>query len=248
MNHPVVGDPIDDLDAWLRGDFVRINTALEEAYFAERVDGICGRPDLDALKTELLAGGGPLMVRLAGLPMLPEHPRAAYRLLGLIGHYLAACRRHEAPLSERDGGRDAAWGVSIRIGDALDVVSRFVFAHQSLFNEAIAGRFRTFTSLPDEEIFIRLNALGVIAYQRAAHALRGLADVGVRTGVIQLSTSAPGPLNDSGNANPDNAFRFVSSGEYLFNLKTTGLATGTYALTFTATGDPNPHQVQFQIR
>jgi microsomal dipeptidase-like Zn-dependent dipeptidase len=68
------------------------------------------------------------------------------------------------------------------------------------------------------------------------------------TGVIQLSTSAPGPLNDSGNANPDNAFRFVSSGEYLFNLKTTGLATGTYALTFTATGDPNPHQVQFQIR
>jgi hypothetical protein len=69
--------------------------------------------------------------------------------------------------------------VSQRIGAALNVVPRFVFAHQSLFNEAIAGKFRTFTSLPDEEIFIRLNALGVIAYQRAAHALRGIADVGV---------------------------------------------------------------------
>jgi len=174
-----VKDPIDDLDEWLRSDFVRINTALEEAYFVQRVDVICGRADLDALKMELLAGGGPLMVRLAAMPTLPENPRAAYRLLGLIGHYLAACRRHEAPLSEHDGGRDAAWDVSIRIGTALGVVPRFVFAHQSLFNEAIAGRFRTFTSLPDEEIFVRLNALGVIAYQRAAHALRGLADVGV---------------------------------------------------------------------
>ena len=176
---PALSDPIDDLDAWLRSDFVRINTTLEEAYFAQRVDVICGRADLDALKMELLAGGGPLMARLAGMPTLPENRRAAYRLLGLIGHYLAACRRHEAPLSERDGGREAAWDLSIRIGAALNVVPRFVFAHQSLFNEAISGRFRTFTSLPDEEIFIRLNALGVIAYQRAAHAVRGLADVGV---------------------------------------------------------------------
>jgi microsomal dipeptidase-like Zn-dependent dipeptidase len=67
------------------------------------------------------------------------------------------------------------------------------------------------------------------------------------TGVTLLSTSAPGPLEDAGNANPDNEFRFVSD-SYVFNLKTTGLATGTYALTFTATGDPLSHQVQFQVR
>jgi hypothetical protein len=176
-------DAVERLDAWLRTDFIAVNTALEEAYFAERIDVICGRGDLDALKSELLRGGAPLMRDLAASSTLPDDPRAAYRVLGLIGHYLAACRRHEAPLSATEGGRDAAWNVSIRIGTRLNVAPRFVFAHQSLFNEAIAGKFRTFTSLPDEELFIRLNALGVLAYQRAAHALRNLADVGVSSAV-----------------------------------------------------------------
>jgi microsomal dipeptidase-like Zn-dependent dipeptidase len=67
------------------------------------------------------------------------------------------------------------------------------------------------------------------------------------TDVTQISTSAPGPLEDAGNSNPDNQFRFSGNG-YIFNLKTTGLSTGTWAVTFTATGDPNSHQVQFQIR
>ncbi|HJU42712.1 MAG TPA: membrane dipeptidase [Vicinamibacterales bacterium] len=67
------------------------------------------------------------------------------------------------------------------------------------------------------------------------------------TSVTQLSTSTVGTVEDAGQANPDDEFRFDGNG-YVFNLKTTGLTTGTYALTFTATGDPNPHQVQFQIR
>ena len=65
-------DPIDQLDQWLRGDFVRINTALEEQYFAARIDVICGRPDVDALKTQLLRQGGPLMQRLADMPDAPR--------------------------------------------------------------------------------------------------------------------------------------------------------------------------------
>lgn len=177
-----MNDPIASLDAWLRDDFIRINTALEEAYFAERVGIIRGRADLDALKLELLSGGAPLMQRLADLPALPADSGACYRLLGLVGHYLAACQRPEVfAFEERSdqGGRDAAWQISERIGAALNVVPRFVFAHQSLFNEAVGGRIRTFTSLPDEELFIRLNALGVLALQRAAHPLRGVADVGV---------------------------------------------------------------------
>lgn len=175
----VTTDPIDQLDGWLRGDFVRINTALEEVYFAGRIDVICGRPDVDELKKQLLRQGGPLMERLADMPDLPEGPHASYRLLGLVGHYLAACQRHEAALTDEEGGRQAAWAVSTRIGNALGVVPRLVFAHQSLFNDAIAGRYRTFTSLPDEDIFIRFNALGVLAYYRAAEALRGIANLGV---------------------------------------------------------------------
>src|SRR5688572_1267535 len=163
-------DPIEHLDRWLRGDFVRINTALEDSYFAERIDVISGRPEIDVLKRQLLQQGGPLMQRLADIA-LPAHPHASYRLLGLVGHYLAACQRHEAfapSLSDWEDGRRAAWTVSARIGDALGVAPRFVFAHQSLFNEAAADRFRTFTSLREEEIFIRFNALGVLAYYRAA--------------------------------------------------------------------------------
>lgn len=184
----VTTDPIDQLDGWLRGDFVRINTALEEVYFAGRIDVICGRPDVDELKKQLLRQGGPLMERLADMADLPADPHASYRLLGLVGHYLAACQRHEAFASapgyggtnpDREGGRQAAWAVSTRIGNALGVVPRLVFAHQSLFNDAIAGRYRTFTSLPDEDIFIRFNALGVLAYYRAAEALRGIANIGV---------------------------------------------------------------------
>jgi hypothetical protein len=173
-----VNDSIDRLDAWLRDSFIRINTELEEAYFAERIDVISGRPELDALKTQLLREGGGLMDEVARA-QLPRDSRAQYRILGMIGHYLAACERHEAPISDREGGRRSAWDVSTRIGSALGVTPRFVFAHQSLFNESLAGRFHTFTSLRDEEIFIRFNALAVLAYRRAANALRDIADMGV---------------------------------------------------------------------
>jgi hypothetical protein len=178
-----VRDSIEEFDSWLRSEFVGINTRLEEAYFAERVDVIVGRPDLDELKHDLLRQGGPLMARLADLPALPQDPRDQYRLLGLVGHYLAACQRHEAPLSDAEGGRQAAWDVSLRIGASLHVAPRLVFAHQSLFNDAIGGRFHTFTALPDEEIFIRYNALGVLGYYRAAHALGGIAGIGVTSAV-----------------------------------------------------------------
>ncbi len=190
-------DPIAELDYWLRSDFVRINTELEEAYFAEHVDVLTGRPDLDRLKLSLLQQGGALMERLACMPALPDDPRARYRLLGMIGHYLAACQRHEAGLSETAGGRQPAWTLSLRIGSSLGVVPRYVFAHQALFHDAVAGRYRTFTLLPDEEIFIRFNALAVLAYRRAANALRDIADMGVSSRIAAyLFDDAEAALGD----------------------------------------------------
>ena len=72
----------------------------------------------------------------------------------------------------------------------------------------------------------------------------------VATGVVQVANNAPGVLEDSGNANPDNQFRFVpdAGGSYVFNLSTRSLAQGTYALVFTVGGDPTTHLVQFQVR
>ena len=66
-------------------------------------------------------------------------------------------------------------------------------------------------------------------------------------GVTQLSSTSMGEVISAGEANADNNFRF-DNGSYVFNLKTTGLATGIYNLNFTAGSDPVVHAVQFQVR
>lgn len=70
--------------------------------------------------------------------------------------------------------------------------------------------------------------------------------------LTHISTNASQVLESSGSANPDGNFRFDptlgTTGGYIFNLQTTGLTTGTYALTFTAGSDPSPHIVTFQVR
>ena len=69
--------------------------------------------------------------------------------------------------------------------------------------------------------------------------------------LVQIATSASETVNDSGNSNPDANFRFDASlggGGYIFNLKTTGLPTGTYKLGFTVDSDPGVHSVQFAVR
>ena len=72
------------------------------------------------------------------------------------------------------------------------------------------------------------------------------------TSVTKISNNATGPLESVGNANPDNNFRYDSSigtsGGYIYNLSTNGLSSGTYALSFTVTGDPSVYQVTFQVR
>ena len=72
--------------------------------------------------------------------------------------------------------------------------------------------------------------------------------------IVMVSTGVTDTIIDAGNANPDNNFRFdgglAPMGGYIFNLKTTGLATGTYIVTFSATGDTTTHtsELVFQVR
>jgi hypothetical protein len=40
----------------------------------------------------------------------------------------------------------------------------------------------------------------------------------------------------------------TTSGSMIFNLSTNGLSTGTYAVSFTAAGDPTVHTAQFQVK
>jgi hypothetical protein len=160
------------LDGWLRTTFAEHNTALEEAYFAEGVEFLDDRT-LDAHKRVVLHEGA---AHATALDALPERAADRYELLGMVGFVLGACRRHEI--------EDAAvlapvWSIAQRLGTSLAVAPRFVFAHQALFNTAREGRFRTFTSLPDEAAFVELNAVGTLAYGRAADALRQLPAMGV---------------------------------------------------------------------
>jgi microsomal dipeptidase-like Zn-dependent dipeptidase len=71
----------------------------------------------------------------------------------------------------------------------------------------------------------------------------------VATSLIMVSSTTTGPLEDAGNANPDGNFRYDGSlAGYIYNLRTTGLAAGTWELRFRIAGDPTEHGARFQIR
>ena len=65
-------------------------------------------------------------------------------------------------------------------------------------------------------------------------------------------TVPPVTPDDSGNANPDNDFRFDgtigTTGGYIFNLSTKGLFAGAWSLHFMAGADPTDHSVGFLLR
>ncbi len=71
-------------------------------------------------------------------------------------------------------------------------------------------------------------------------------------GLAEISGNTPDVLKASGNANPDNIFRFDPTlgdgGGYIFNLNTKGLLPGAYSLSFIAGTDPSVYTVQFQVR
>lgn len=84
----------------------------------------------------------------------------------------------------------------------------------------------------------------------------------VHATAVALLSGASGTLDDAGNSNPDYDFRYDStlgpSGGYIFNLKTTGLQSGTWLMYFGAgynlnTGtyaDPAnaTHTIQFGVK
>ena len=67
--------------------------------------------------------------------------------------------------------------------------------------------------------------------------------------LVQVSTQTSGVLDDPGNANADNTFRYdATAASYIYNVSTGGLATGVWELRFVAGTDPTEHSVQFQVR
>lgn len=55
-------------------------------------------------------------------------------------------------------------------------------------------------------------------------------------------------LQDAGNSNPGNLFRYDASlGGYIINLSTKGLGAGAYNFFWTAEGDPTQHELSFRL-
>lgn len=70
--------------------------------------------------------------------------------------------------------------------------------------------------------------------------------------LVRISDQVTAPVESVGSSSPDSGFRWSNGlgagGGYKYNLSTKGMASGTWELRITATGDPTVHAVRFQLR
>src|ERR1700744_1340460 len=172
---------------WIRTSFVQMNTELENMYFAQKdraqVIG-CG----DALKASLRDEGHTHVVALLAEGNTGEGFESAYGVLGSVGLYLAALRRHELtnPAREERSPFPEASSLALHVGASLGMAPRFSTGHLATFNRARAGVRKSFTSLADEFLFIDENTRGILSLQRAADALGRIVQLGFSSPVADV--------------------------------------------------------------
>jgi hypothetical protein len=167
-------------DQWIRGSFVAINTELEELYFSSddrlRVAGVG-----DSLKETLRDEGHVHVVGLLKEGNTGDGFRSGFNVLGNVGLYLGALRRHELtnPAREERSPFPEASSLALHVGASLGMAPRFATSHLATHNRAVNGVRKSFTSLPDEFLFIDENTRGILALQTAADALTRMIHIGV---------------------------------------------------------------------
>jgi len=177
----------DAFEHWIRTSFVQMNTELENLYFAqenrEQVIG-CGEP----IKASLRDEGHAFVVALLAEGNTGDGFDSAFGVLGTVGMYLGALRRHELTnpaREERSPFREAS-SLALHVGASLGMAPRFSTGHLATYNKARAGVRRSFTSLPDEFLFIDENTRGILCLQRAADALTSIVHLGVSSPVADI--------------------------------------------------------------
>ncbi len=167
-------------DHWVRTAFIEMNTALEEQYFAQ-AERAAVESIGDDIKRDMVEQGRSYIVDLLAEGNTDEGFEQAYDLLGNVGLYMAACRRHDITEPSRESSSPLleASGLAMHLGSSLGVAPRFSSSHLQTFNRAENGRYRCFTSLKDEFLFIEYNTRGVIAFMRAAEALVRILPLGI---------------------------------------------------------------------
>ncbi|WP_419148596.1 PrnB family protein [Pseudoalteromonas 'SMAR'] len=167
-------------DNWIRGPFVTINDQLEQLYWQQEdkanVAGV-GEP----YKQQLLEQGNALISALLAEGNTDEGFEQAFDLLGNVGLFMAACRRHEItePSRESHSPLTEASALAMHIGASIGVTPRFATAHLTTHNRAINGVYKRFTSHPAERLFIDYNTQAILAYKRGAEALMKVHHVGI---------------------------------------------------------------------
>ena len=205
------------LDHWIRNDFKQMNTALEELYFARDdrndVSGVGGD-----IKSRLRDEGRSYIKALLDEGNTDEGFDSQFDLLGNVGFYMAACRRHELtnPANERKSPLVEASALAMQLGATLGMIPRFSSAHLETHNRADDGVYRSFTSLEDERIFINYNTRAVFAYIRAAEALLHTLPLGVSHSVtFDLLVAARDALRDVARFN-DELFEKLDTDRFFY--------------------------------
>ncbi|MGL6280187.1 MAG: monodechloroaminopyrrolnitrin synthase PrnB family protein [Gaiella sp.] len=189
---------IESFDGWIRTRFRDLNTELEERYFALENPADVDDVGLD-LKAALREEGDAHVEAVATLPLLDLDAERGYDLLGNVGLYMAALRRHELTNPEREERSPfpIASGLAQRLATGLGVVPRFATAHVNLSNLAHDGVHKSFTWLRDEMVFIEYNCLSILAFIRAADVLRRVPPLGVTHPIsVTLFRDARAALED----------------------------------------------------
>ena len=167
-------------DHWIRTRFVEINTELEQLY-AEQADRANVEGVGEHLKQALEAEGREMIATLLAEGNTDEGFDHAFDLLGNVGLYMAACRRHEItePSRERVSPLTEASALAMHIGASIGVTPRFATAHLTTHNSAQNGLYKRFTNLPAEKLFVDYNTKGILAYKLAADALVKIEPLGI---------------------------------------------------------------------
>ena len=194
---------VEAFDAWIRSAFVELNTALEELYFAQDERSNVGGVG-DDLKAQILEEGRVFVRALADEGNTDEGFDQAFDVLGDLGLYMASLRRHELtnPAREERSPHEEATALGLHIGASVGVVPRFATSHLATHNLARDGRQKSFTSLPDELLFLDYNTRGIFAYKRAADALMRIPPIGISHPVAEtLFDDARAAIEDVGRFN-----------------------------------------------
>lgn len=174
-------------DHWIRTSFVEINTKLENLYF-ELPDPLEVIGVGDELKARLRDEGHVHVSALHAEGNTGDGFESGFGVLGNVGMYLAALRRHELtnPAREERSPFPEASSLALHVAASLGMAPRFSTAHLATHNLAVSGLRKSFTSLPDEFLFMDENTRGILLLQAAAEALAKVVHLGATSPVADV--------------------------------------------------------------